>query len=67
MGIGIGSIAIGIYLGTLGGMIVKYYRVKKFFAEQREESSSFGDSTDSYYGNDSGSPPKQLDIQKELE
>ena len=39
MGFGIGSVALGLYLGTLGGMIVKYYRVKKFFADNVHSQS----------------------------
>ena len=34
MGFSIGFVAIGTYLGTLSGMISKYYKVKRFFREQ---------------------------------
>ena len=40
MGFGVGSIGLGIYLGTLYGMIVKYYKVKKFFRENDTQSQS---------------------------
>lgn len=34
MGFSIGFVALGTYLGTMGGMIAKYYKVKRFFREQ---------------------------------
>ncbi len=39
MGIGIGSVAIGIYLGTMYGMVQKYFRVQKFFREHDIETN----------------------------
>ena len=39
MGFSIGMIALGTYLGTLSGMIVKYYKVKKFFRETNLNSN----------------------------
>ena len=40
MAFSIGSIAIGTYFGTLCGMIVKYYRVKKYIRENVHSDNS---------------------------
>ena len=37
MGFSIGFVAFGTYLGTMGGMVSKYYKVKRFFREQAME------------------------------
>eukprot|EP01083_Nonionella_stella_P037719 102802_1 len=37
LGFGVVSVAIGTYMGTLTGMVIKYYRVKQFFRDSEHK------------------------------
>ena len=45
MGFSIGFVALGTYFGTMGGMVAKYFRVKRFFREQEMELTSHNDNS----------------------